>query len=347
MPFTKPITIIGGGLSGLALGIGLRREGVPATIYEAGNYPRHRVCGEFISGLGQGALDRLGLSPLLEAAGAVPAHTAAFYSTTKSSRPFSLPEPALCVSRWRLDALMAEEFRRLGGELRTGQRQDLTAVDEGTVLAVGRRLQNSASGPRWFGLKIHARGLALDADLEMHTLPAGYVGLCRIENNEVNVCGLFRRLSDDGKPAAEPRQLLLGPPGSLLKQRLAAAQFDEASFCAVAGLALEPVRAAERPDICLGDAITMIPPVTGNGMSMAFESAELAMPPLMAWSRGDCDWREARREIANRCDRQFAPRLAWAQRLQTLMLAGRWQDWLVRLAAGNHWFCRLAFAQTR
>jgi 2-polyprenyl-6-methoxyphenol hydroxylase-like FAD-dependent oxidoreductase len=50
---TKPITIVGGGLAGLTLGIGLRRRGVPAALWEAGHYPRHRVCGEFICGRGQ------------------------------------------------------------------------------------------------------------------------------------------------------------------------------------------------------------------------------------------------------------------------------------------------------
>ena len=35
-PLPKPITIIGGGLAGLALGIGLRRQSVPVTIFEAG-----------------------------------------------------------------------------------------------------------------------------------------------------------------------------------------------------------------------------------------------------------------------------------------------------------------------
>ena len=41
----KAVTIIGGGLSGLCLGIGLRQRGVPVRIIEAGTYPRHKVCG--------------------------------------------------------------------------------------------------------------------------------------------------------------------------------------------------------------------------------------------------------------------------------------------------------------
>ena len=73
MAALKPITIVGGGLAGLTLGIGLRQQGVPVTVWEAGQYPRHRVCGEFISGCGQNVLARLGLLESFRHAGSVPA----------------------------------------------------------------------------------------------------------------------------------------------------------------------------------------------------------------------------------------------------------------------------------
>ena len=343
----KPITIVGGGLAGLALGIGLRRQGVPVTIYEAGHYPRHRVCGEFVSGRGRQFLERLGLSSLLTAAGAVPARTVAFFSANSASPARPLPFPALCLSRWQMDARLAEAFQSLGGELHEGRRTDAGIVSEGSVRANGRRLAAEGAGPRWFGLKIHARNVSLGADLEMHVSPQGYVGLCRIEHGEVNVCGLFRRNPADAATATAARQLLLGPPGSLLHQRLAGAEFDEASFCAVAGLSLAPVRAVARPEVCVGDALTMIPPVTGNGMSMAFESAEIALGPLAAWSRGQCPWLEAHRAIAQQCDHQFARRLFWARQVQSLILTVPLQNSLVALARWQPWLWRLAFAGTR
>src|ERR1700742_79766 len=116
MAVPKPITIVGGGLAGLTLGIGLRRQDVPVTIQEAGHYPRHRVCGEFISGRGQGTLAWLGLHGKVMKAGAIPAQTVAFLSPRTTSAIRELSEPALSISRFVLDDLLAKEFRHLGGE---------------------------------------------------------------------------------------------------------------------------------------------------------------------------------------------------------------------------------------
>jgi len=343
----KPITIVGGGLAGLTLGIGLRQRGIPVVIFEAGHYPRHRVCGEFISGRGQETLARLGLRELLERSGAVNAATAAFFSTTRSSPPHPLPARAICLSRFTMDNALAVEFRKLGGELLESQRRSDGEFGDGIVRATGRRAQTAENGSRWFGLKVHARNVPLTADLEMHVSSRGYVGLCHVDHGVVNVCGLFRRKVGENKMPQNWRDWLRGSVGSPLNQRLATAGFDENSFCAVAGISLRPQRATAHAECCVGDAITMIPPVTGNGMSMAFESAEMAIEPLAAWSRGESLWTQARQIIADKCDAAFARRLAWAKRVQRMMLAPSLQNVLVRFISRSEWFWRTAFERTR
>jgi 2-polyprenyl-6-methoxyphenol hydroxylase-like FAD-dependent oxidoreductase len=343
----KPITIVGGGLAGLTLGIGLRQRGIPVAIFEAGHYPRHRVCGEFISGRGQETLARLGLRELLEQSGAVNAATAAFFSTTQSTPSHLLPARAICLSRFTMDHVLALEFRKLGGELLEGQRRSDGELGDGVVRATGRRVKTEQNGARWFGLKVHARNIPLTADLEMHVSPRGYVGLCQVNGSMVNVCGLFRRRAGENHTPQNWCDWLRGPAGSPLNQRLATADFDENSFCAVAGISLRPQRAARRAECCIGDAITMIPPVTGNGMSMAFESAETAIEPLVAWSRGGILWTQARQIIAGKCDAAFARRLAWAKWLQRMMLTPSLQNVLVRFVARSEWFWRTAFERTR
>ena len=347
MAAPMPITIVGGGLAGLVLGIGLRQREVPVTIIEAGRYPRHRVCGEFISGRGQAVLSRMGLSETLTAAGAVAARTISFHSADRSTVPRQLPLPALCLSRYALDAALAQQFEGLGGKLHCGQRWQGSGQAAGIVHATGRVPGANPDGARWFGLKVHAYNVNPQADLEMHFSDLGYVGICRLSNHEVNVCGLLRKIAGDNGGPQNWRKRLGGSPGSPLSERLAHAEFIDSSLCAVAGLSLRPKRAGELDKICVGDAITMIPPVTGNGMSMAFESAELAIMPLSEWSRGMCSWAEARRNIATACDGAFHRRLQAAQWLQRLVLAPVLHNPLVALSNRMDWFWRLAFERTR
>ncbi|NBS06506.1 MAG: hypothetical protein EBS69_03705 [Verrucomicrobia bacterium] len=67
----KRVTIVGGGLAGLTLGLQLRQRGVPVLLHEAGTYPRHRVCGEYLSGRAISIIESLGLRPGLDDLGAV------------------------------------------------------------------------------------------------------------------------------------------------------------------------------------------------------------------------------------------------------------------------------------
>jgi flavin-dependent dehydrogenase len=343
---SEPITIVGGGVAGLALGIGLRQQGVPVTVWEAGRYPRHHVCGEFISGAGQRSLERLGLLERLRAAGAQLATEALFFAGRRQVARVPLRQAAVCVSRYVLDAWLAAELARLGGELRAGQRWP-GGVGAGEVRASGRRSEPPADGWRLFGLKIHARGLQLAADLEMHVVPQGYVGLCRLAGGEVNICGLFRSRGAATGLRQQWREWLGGAAGSVLRQRLDAATIDETSLCAVAGFSLRPRRAAEQDECCIGDALTMIPPVTGNGMSMAFESAELAVGPLVAYSQGALSWEAARAAIAAACDERFRRRLRWAWWLQWALFQPLARETVLAVAGRSQRLTQAVLANTR
>ena len=94
-------------------------------------------------------------------------------------------------------------------------------------------------------------------------------------------------------------------------------------------------------------ALTMIPPMTGNGMSMAFESAELAIEPLSKFSRGDLTWAQAQQEIATACDHRFTSRLRWAAWLQRALFHPPARSALLFMAARSAWLWRGLFERTR
>lgn len=318
----RTIEIVGGGLAGLSLGIALRHEGVPVTIIEAGDYPRHRACGEFIAGLAPATIARLHLESALS--GALVHRHVDWFISGNPPRTQPLPAPALGISRLRLDARLAETFEALGGELRRRTRVIDDQHQAGRVFALGRR---RASASRWIGLKVHARNLPLRRELELHLGDGGYVGLARIEDDHVNICGLFQR---DALSASGP-ELLVRYMRAIglaeLATRVEAAELEPASFCAVAALDFSRVM-GQANEIRLGDAAAMIPPFTGNGMAIAFQSAEVALEPLVAYATGAANW-TATCAVTNAALRgRFRLRFATASALHPFLLQRRSQRWL-------------------
>ena len=326
------IEIVGGGLAGLSLGIALRRQGIPVTLHEAGSYPRHRVCGEFIAGLSRSTIARLQLDEALT--GALVHHEVAWHLPGESPFVQRLPAPALGLSRHLLDKRLAEQFVALGGELHTrarlieGPDTSSTASIPGRVHAYGRR---RAPSSRWLGLKIHLRELTLVRELELHLGDGCYVGLSRIENDEVNVCGLFQRRAISEQGANILLAYLRAAGLNDLAKRIDGAAVDEASFCAVAAVEFDR-RVHLSPGVRLGDAAAMIPPFTGNGMAMAFQSAESALNPLLDFAHGTTDWATTCGATQAALRARFRVRLASSGALHPFLLQGRWQRWLARLA---------------
>jgi flavin-dependent dehydrogenase len=322
MTVARPIEIVGGGLAGLSLGTALARAGVPVSVHEALAYPRHRVCGEFIRGLDAATVETLQLGTILEDAGR--ADRAAWFDRERALREHAVRPAALTLSRYELDARLAGAFVRAGGTLHTNARV-AAAPAAGRVLACGRSVARNSD---WLGLKLQAHGFAIRTSLEMHLGERAYVGVCALPDGRVNLCGLFRRrpplvASRDRILSAYLRAVGL----EQLAARLDRATIDQASCCAVAGLPLQP-RVA-RDGVRVGDALAMMPPFTGNGMALAFQSAALALPPLLAWARRETSWRETERAIRVRQRRRFGVRLRLAGLLHPRLTSSRPQRWLV------------------
>jgi flavin-dependent dehydrogenase len=305
------ITIIGGGLAGLSLGIALRKRGVPVSLHEAGIYPRHRVCGEFISGVSQATLDALGIGDLFDDAKRHRS-TAWFF---RAQRIFSAQLPGgLGISRFTLDERLSRKFQELGGHLCERSRRGADGHD-GLVWCAGRM---QARG-RWIGLKCHVIGLELHADLEMHLGSNGYVGLGKVEQERVNICGLFRSKPNlSGKRSETLGRYLSGGGLEALARRIFAARIDEKSFLGVAGFRLGWQKSRDGI-VTLGDASGMIPPFTGNGMSMAFESAEIAADPLHTWHEGRRTWAETAERLREELRRRFARRMFWGRAMHPFL----------------------------
>ena len=330
----KPITIIGGGIAGLSLGIALRRFDVPVTVQEAGRYPRHRVCGEFLSGVSERTLETLGISETLR--GSVINRTTGWYRRNRLIFRRELPKPSHGLSRLRLDFRLADCFENNGGLLRTGTRvgvRELAEATEGTVHAVGKTSGKS----HWLGLKIHLRSVpGLEEDLQMHLGAKAYAGICRIEEDRYNLCALFRR-----RPGLKGHGLQLicdylrasGLEG--LEEKVRAGTPCEDSFTAVSGFTFSAGKRRTDGRILLGDASGMIPPFTGNGMSLAMESAEAVLPHVLAYSRDSLTWGQASRLASRDLSKRFRWRRRAALLVQTLLGNRGAQALLASLASRN------------
>lgn len=319
------VDIAGGGIAGLALGLALRRAGVPVCVHEAGAYPRHRLCGEFLSGTGTEEFTALGLDNVLAESPAL--HDAAWFSGDRLILRRALPSPARGISRWHLDAAMASRLAAAGGEVRCGDRVNIPGSPAGWIFATGRA---RAEASPWFAQKEHYLNLEMDAGLEMHLGHGGYAGIARVENGTANVCAMLPvALGKSSTPALSGRLRACGL--AALASRLEAAQPVPASRCGVSHFVTGWQPQAE-DTLRIGDHAAVISPFAGNGMSMAILAALEAAPPLTAWSAGRLAWGDAVRSIQTALHRKFRTRLRWAAWLHPFLLRPAGQRMLCLLA---------------
>ena len=307
--------VIGGGLAGCSTAVQLARHEHRVLLLEESTYPRHKLCGEFLSPEAQSSLEGLGVLSAVQAAGAAPMTGARLTGPGGTATEHALPGTALGLSRFRLDELLYRQACRAGAEGRTGTRATAVhgSLDEGFTVeaggdAVEGRLVIGAYGRRgvldrtlerpflqehspYVAFKAHFAGAPAPSSpgaIEIHAADGGYCGVGPVENERVNVCWIGRTdaLTDAG---GTPDAMLdrLRQQNAALDERLRPLSRVSDRFEAVSQVPLMP-KSRFAGDVCMvGDSAGMIAPLCGDGMAMALDAADLLVPLADAFLSGN------------------------------------------------------------
>lgn len=191
------LIVVGGGPAGTAAAITAARCGAKVLLFEAGRFPRHKVCGEFVSAesldLLRGLFDS-GDASLLRDAMQI-GHARLFIDERVLTT--EIKPSAASISRFDLDAALWEAATAAGvqtfervkvREIRGGGPfVVLTAEGDFTARAVinasgrwsnlRRAPSQNGSAARWIGLKAHFAEASPSSSVDLYFFSGGYCGV--------------------------------------------------------------------------------------------------------------------------------------------------------------------------
>jgi len=135
--------IVGAGPAGSAAAAILAASGRRVSLLERDRFPRPKVCGEFLSATARASLERLGVRERVDAV-AETIRRGFVHLPRAEAVAFMLPEPALGISRYCLDDLLAARAGELGADVRFGAR--VVDVSGAPDSAFGFRVRFVADG---------------------------------------------------------------------------------------------------------------------------------------------------------------------------------------------------------
>lgn len=334
------VAIIGAGPAGSTLAALLAERGVRVAIHDRDDFPRDKLCGEFLSYDALPILRELGVLEAIDAAG-VPHIERCRIVGRRRTYEFALPHPARGVSRRLLDSTLLKAARARGAAFHVRTVASLRELQARIVVgAWGRwgrfdqQLQRRfvRDENRNFGFKRHyvttnRQPPPLDGSIDLYSFRRGYLGVNAIEGAQVNICGLVhssRLAGHRGRWEAFVAAIRREEPQ--LEALYAAYEPAQPHFLSSEPVIFRPRSAVEAGVFMIGDASGVIDPLTGNGMAMAIQSALLLAPIVMRL----LDAPEKRAELEDEYRRRhaafFAPRIVWSRRAAVLLSRPRFVD---------------------
>ena len=309
MSAPRDAVVVGAGPAGCATASLLAQRGHDVVLIDAAHFPRDKVCGEGISPEAWRLLDAIGATDRVCALLPRPLLGMRLVSpdgTAFEGRYRGRERPGFAVRRLDLDAALLAAARDAGAEVREGVRATGLRLENGAVTGVGvddgraervleGRVVVAADGRR----SVVARGLgllrehrtlrrfavrgywegmdALGDTGEMHVGGGGYCGVAPLTATAANVAFVLpahEMAAAAGDVEAFYRDALRRR-WPRLHERLAAARLCGTPR-AIGPLALECRGVAAPGAVLVGDAAGFYDPFTGEGVTLALRTAELA-----------------------------------------------------------------------
>jgi flavin-dependent dehydrogenase len=339
---TFDVIIVGGGLAGLTSAIHLSSRKKRVLLIEKNEYPKHKVCGEYISNEVLPYLNSLGINPINEGAKQI---TKVHISTTKSNLiKGELPLGGFGMSRYFLDNLLVKKAQLNGVQILKDTvdsihfKKDsftITTKSSGvfqskiTIGAFGKRSSLDQKMKRKFiqkkspylAVKIHVKGVFPENLVALHNFKGGYCGVSKVEDNAINVCYITEyRSFKKHKNITDFQEQVVFKNKHLRKIFKETSPVFEKPLT-ISQVSFQTKNPVEDHIIMCGDTAGMIHPLCGNGMGMAISSAQLASIRILQFLNGEIKTREG-------LEKQYLR--DWNKEFKIRLKAGHFIAWLFR-----------------
>lgn len=374
------IAVLGAGIAGSAMAKAMASRGWSVALLDRSSFPKHKVCGEFLSPESLTILAKLGLIEEISELGPRAIERIHIKLESGGAIELELPGKAFGISRFRLDEALHCAADRSGAVLLmpatvTALRRDgkgyvvryrvrgestelrarvvVGAIGGGAGGAAGRYpfkredLDNdhersratlssaSEASVSAVGIKAHYAEAdnARSNAVELYFFRGGYAGVNGIEEGKLNVAAYLEKEDIPRKrPGVQGMLEEACDRSEALARRLAGGKLLVDCMAAVS-----PVVVGTRPEPwdgipLIGDAIARIPPLCGDGMSMALRSAYLCAEHGDAYLRGKETMEDWQRRYSRAIESEFSSPLRWGRAVEYVLRDPGWSRLLPSMA---------------
>ncbi len=345
------VIIIGGGLSGLISALHLSKNNINVLLIEKNTYPKHKVCGEYISNEVIPYLHSLDFYPLKK--GAKNIKELILTTPKKRSLKRRLPLGGFGMSRYQMDFELAEKVKEKGvtivhqavSDVRFDKVEFFVQTKTGEVFSA--KLVIGAYGKRsnidiklnrdfikkeapYLAVKAHYKGDFPDDLVALHNFKGGYCGVSRVETDAINVCYIadyeaFKKY----KNIADFQENVLSQ-NPLLKELFSKTENLFSAPITISQISFAPKKPVEQHILMCGDTAGLIHPLCGNGMGMAIHSAQIASELIVDFFNGKIESREIlEKEYTKQWNKTFKKRLSMGRKLAALFRMDAFSEFML------------------